>query len=141
MALPRFSWFDANDVNREGHDTSSSNTMNGSVTNSITTTNGQCPQSFQLGGKTTDLIELSAADQATSGPSTDRCNNSTGVGGHSEQPSTDSEVEQNDDSSAIENSDVSNVNKMFDKLNCIAHFDHIISPPLAIPGSSAVRFP
>lgn len=96
MALPRFSWFGANDVNRTDNSTSSSTTStlnNGNVSN---------------GYMTQDLIELSQGGSATNrsaaGPSSSIKATATVV----DHPcSTDSEVEQNDDSSAIENSDVS----------------------------------
>lgn len=101
MALPRFSWFGANDVNRTDNSTSSSSTSilnNGSVAN---------------GYMTQDLIELSQGGSSAnrSGASTAGPSSLIKAGATStvvEHPcSTDSEVEQNDDSSAIENSDVS----------------------------------
>lgn len=97
MALPRFSWFGANDVHRDGAPTTTTTT---SLNNGSVVANGQ--SSFNDLGKSQDLIQLSQESRRASGPSNIEL---SGVG-QSEQPSTDSEVEQNDDSSAIENSDV-----------------------------------
>lgn len=88
MALPRFSWFGVNEVVGGGRDPTSGAAANGSV-------------GPLANGKTShDLIELSQGSVTISAQDTNAA---------ACEPlcSTDSEVEQNDDSSAVENSDVS----------------------------------
>lgn len=130
MALPRFSWF--GDAAAAASSSSSALTMNGSLTNNTTTNNSTTTTSSSVqvaNGQLTsstydqtyqkdegkeavpgDLIELSHQHQHHHHHRrSSKSSTATTTAAALDQPSTDSEVEQNDDSSAIENSDVSHV--------------------------------